>query len=81
MADRPPRVSAGRRGAPKPSGLPAENLPDFISPALATLVDRAPQGDAWLHEIKYDGYRVALRLGSGAARMLTRSRLDWTARF
>jgi bifunctional non-homologous end joining protein LigD len=48
---------------------------------LATLVDRAPQGDAWLHEIKYDGYRVALRLDSGTVRMLTRGGLDWTARF
>src|SRR5262249_22697611 len=78
MADRP-RVTGGRRSAPKPSGRPAENLPDFIAPA--TLVDRARAGDEWLHEIKLDRYRVALRRDSGAARMLTRSGLDWTARF
>ena len=56
-------------------------LPDFIPPELATLTDKAPAGDAWLHEIKLDGYRTAARLEAGKVRMLTRSGLDWTARF
>jgi bifunctional non-homologous end joining protein LigD len=61
-------------------GLPAA-LPDFIAPELATLTDKAPTGDGWLHEIKLDGYRTAARLEAGKVRMLTRSGLDWTARF
>jgi bifunctional non-homologous end joining protein LigD len=56
-------------------------LPDFISPQLVTLVSEAPAGDGWIHEIKLDGYRTAARLEAGKVRMLTRSGLDWTARF
>jgi bifunctional non-homologous end joining protein LigD len=56
-------------------------LPKFIPPELATLVDRAPAGDTWLHEIKLDGYRMAIRLAAGEAKILSRSGLDWTARF
>jgi bifunctional non-homologous end joining protein LigD len=57
------------------------SLPDFIPPELATLTDKAPAGDDWVHEIKLDGYRTAARLQGGEARMLTRSGLDWTPRF
>jgi bifunctional non-homologous end joining protein LigD len=56
-------------------------LPEFIPPELATLTDKAPVGDGWLQEIKLDGYRTAARLEAGKVRMLTRSGLDWTARF
>jgi bifunctional non-homologous end joining protein LigD len=55
--------------------------PRFIPPQLATLVDRAPAGDGWLHEIKSDGYRRGARLDAGRAAMLTRSGLDWSAKF
>ena len=64
---------------PKPGNPPP--LPDFIPPELATLTDKAPAGDGWIHEIKLDGYRTAARLEAGKVRMLTRSGLDWTARF
>src|SRR5262245_13429483 len=67
MADRSSRVQ--------------DKLPAFIAPTLATLVDRAPAGAAWLHEIKFDGHRTAICLGADSPRMLTRSGLDWTARF
>jgi bifunctional non-homologous end joining protein LigD len=43
-------------------------------------VDRAPEGEGWLHEIKLDGYRMAIRLAAGKVTMLTRRGLDWTAR-
>jgi bifunctional non-homologous end joining protein LigD len=56
-------------------------LPGFIPPELATLVDQAPAGDDWIHEIKLDGYRTAAGIEAGKVRMLTRSGLDWTARF
>jgi bifunctional non-homologous end joining protein LigD len=59
----------------------SDRLPDFIAPQLATLVQRPPEGDAWLHEIKIDGYRIAARIDRGKARMLTRHGNDWTPRF
>ena len=49
--------------------------------ALAVAVERPPDGDEWLHEIKYDGYRLAIVLDSGSVTILTRSGLDWTDRF
>jgi bifunctional non-homologous end joining protein LigD len=60
---------------------PRGELPEFIPPELATLVSRPPQGDQWLHEIKFDGYRTAARLAGGSVSMLTRHGLDWTAKF
>lgn len=50
-------------------------------PQLATLVDAAPEGDAWLHEIKYDGYRLLAVLEAGAVRLVTRNGKDWTASY
>ena len=60
---------------------PAAPFPEFIPPQLAQLVDSAPEGDAWLHEVKIDGYRVAARIAGGKVRMFTRRASDWTARF
>jgi bifunctional non-homologous end joining protein LigD len=56
-------------------------LPAFIPPSLATLRERAPSGPTWLHEVKFDGYRIQARLDHGAVRLLTRKGLDWTAKF
>ncbi len=55
--------------------------PAFIEPQLATLVSDPPPGPDWLHEVKFDGYRMECLLADGRARLLTRSGLDWTARF
>jgi bifunctional non-homologous end joining protein LigD len=55
-------------------------LPDFVAPQLATLVDRVPQGDDWLHEIKFDGYRILCRISNGEVSLITRNRQDWTER-
>jgi bifunctional non-homologous end joining protein LigD len=60
---------------------PPAPLPDFIAPQLATLVQRPPEGDTWVHEIKIDGYRVAARIERGKVQMLTRHANDWTPRF
>jgi len=54
--------------------------PDYV-PQLATLVDRAPSGDEWLHEIKYDGYRIGARVRKGRVSLYTRNGNDWTASF
>jgi bifunctional non-homologous end joining protein LigD len=56
-------------------------MPGFIMPQLATPKSRAPKGDQWLHEIKYDGYRVQVHVNSGRKKVFTRNGLDWTKRF
>ena len=54
-------------------------MPNF-SPQLAVLAD-APHGEQWLHEIKYDGYRMLVRIKAGKVQMITRNGNDWTAKF
>jgi bifunctional non-homologous end joining protein LigD len=68
------RAVAGRRSA-------AAALPNWTAPQLTQLVDAAPEGDAWLHEIKFDGYRMHARLERGSVRLLTRTGLDWTHKY
>jgi bifunctional non-homologous end joining protein LigD len=53
-------------------------LPLTLAPQLATLVDRAPPGDAWIYEIKFDGYRLLARIDGDDVRLLTRNGNDWT---
>ena len=53
----------------------------FIKPQLATLKSKAPKGDQWLHEIKYDGYRIQVHANRGRKKVYTRNGLDWTKRF
>ena len=69
--------------APKPrrSRVRKGKIPAFQPPQLATLVDAAPAGRAWLHELKYDGYRCLLAIGGGEVRLYSRNGLDWTGRF
>ncbi|MEQ1953753.1 DNA ligase D [Mesorhizobium sp. CN2-181] len=59
----------------------AENMPDFVEPMLATLRTQPPSGGEWLHEVKFDGYRIQAHLDGGKARLLTRKGLDWTDKF
>jgi len=59
----------------------ASTLPNFIAPQLATLVERPPSGADWVHEIKFDGYRVQMRVAGGKVVLRTRKGLDWTAKF
>ncbi|MBR0714804.1 DNA ligase D [Bradyrhizobium liaoningense] len=54
---------------------------DFVAPQLCTPVERPPSGDGWCHEIKFDGYRVQLRVEGGKATLKTRKGLDWTDKF
>ncbi len=78
---------AGVRGdlAPiKPSKIEGSKkapLPRVIEPCLALLVEKPPAGDNWLHEIKFDGYRLFGVIEDGRVRLLTRRGLDWTDRF
>lgn len=77
----PKRKSARRGKTTPPRVRGADPLPAFIAPCLATLTDAPPAGDMWLHEIKLDGYRLQARIHDGKTRLLTRSGIDWTARF
>ena len=51
----------------------ATALPNWVKPQLTKLVDQPPDGPEWLHEIKFDGYRMHARLDRGAVRLLTRT--------
>src|SRR5271165_6726584 len=65
------RIPGARKG-PMPAGF---------KPQLATLATAAPVGTEWLHEIKYDGYRLFARIEHGKVRLITRNGLDWTTKF
>ncbi|HVX75365.1 MAG TPA: DNA ligase D [Bradyrhizobium sp.] len=56
-------------------------MPDFVAPELCVSVDRPPNEEGWGHEIKFDGYRVQLRVENGKAVLKTRKGLDWTGKF
>jgi DNA ligase D-like protein (predicted ligase) len=64
-----------------PRRTAAAALPQWIRPQLTQLVDQAPEVPDWLHEIKFDGYRMHARLDGGAVRLLTRTGLDWTHKY
>ncbi|MFT4253765.1 MAG: DNA ligase D, partial [Caulobacter sp.] len=91
MAD----IAAGKGGSPKPFILKAKGvadavwktapeakaMPRFVEPQLCRSVERPPTGPGWAHEIKFDGYRLQLRVEDGEASLRTRKGLDWTDRF
>jgi bifunctional non-homologous end joining protein LigD len=59
----------------------ATRLPSFVAPQLALLEDRPPEGQGWIHEIKYDGYRLIAAVTPDRVKLYTRSGLDWTEKF
>jgi bifunctional non-homologous end joining protein LigD len=63
------------------AGVRRAALPAFVPPCLATLADRAPDSDIWVHEIKFDGYRIQARLERGKVNLLTRKGLGWAKKF
>jgi bifunctional non-homologous end joining protein LigD len=68
------------RPKPPAGGIKA-NYPGFIEPALAMSIDKVPSGERWVHEIKFDGYRVQVHLRDAAVKVFTRRGIDWTNRF
>ena len=56
-------------------------LPDLIEAQLASAAKSPPTGPAWVHEIKYDGYRMLCRVAHGEARLVSRTANDWTSDF
>jgi bifunctional non-homologous end joining protein LigD len=84
------KIEKGKTSAPSktPSLDPSKitkskkaKLPPFVEPTLATLASSPPKGDRWIHEIKFDGYRLQARIEDGKVTLLTRSGLDWTKKF
>src|SRR3982075_3633375 len=71
---------AFQRKKPAAIGVKAP-YPGFVEPALATSIDKVPSGDRWLHEIKFDGYRVQVHLRDAAVKIFMRRGNDWTNRF
>ncbi len=70
-----------RQGINKVSGARKAPLPNFIPPQLATLVKEPPSGDEWLHELKFDGYRMLCRINRGKVTFWSRNGKDWTEKF
>ncbi|CAN7173363.1 DNA ligase D [Phenylobacterium sp. LjRoot164] len=72
---------AAAKPAPRRAKSKAATMPDFIEPQLCRSQDKPPNGSGWAHEVKFDGYRMQLRVAAGEARLRTRKGLDWTERF
>lgn len=62
-------------------GAAKARIPEFVTPELATLVKEAPPGEAWVHEMKLDGYRMLCRVENGKASMVSRNAKDWSGVF
>jgi len=81
--------ASGRKGktgksedaAPRAKAKKAKAIPDFVAPQLCRLVAQPPSGADWVHEVKFDGYRMQLRVAGGKAVLRTRKGLDWTDKF
>lgn len=82
---KPERGNApGKITPPEPAelrGASRKPLPEDFRPKLATLAPKAPSEPGWIHEIKFDGYRIMVRIQNGQSRLISRNGLDWTARF
>ena len=64
-----------------PGSVPATDLPRVIPNVAPMLVEQPPVGDDWLHEIKFDGYRMQVVVDEGSVKITSRATLDWTHRF
>ena len=84
VADNVQQAPAAKRAAKhavapsKVKGARKSPLPETLDAQLAMLVDEAPNGDAWIHEIKFDGYRMLCRVDGGQCRIVSRNGKEWT---
>lgn len=79
-AGKPARTGPASR-TPKAGRTAPAALPDFVPPQLCQSVERPPAGSGWVHEIKFDGYRIQARVTGGKVTLKTRKGLDWTKKF
>jgi bifunctional non-homologous end joining protein LigD len=80
------KAKAGPKAIAKEKAKPARKagaatLPRFIEPCLAHLETMPPSGEAWVHEVKFDGYRLQAHVATAGTKLYTRKGLDWTERF
>jgi bifunctional non-homologous end joining protein LigD len=76
------RAAAKRAPARKPvQASTVRRIPEFVEPQLCRLAEAPPVESGWAHEVKFDGYRLQLRVVGANATLKTRSALDWTSRF
>lgn len=75
------RASSSSRAPAKKASGKRDRMPAFIEPELCKLVERPPEGPGWGHEVKFDGYRLQLRIAAGEVTLKTRKGLDWTEKF
>src|SRR5256885_639978 len=76
-----PSKKASLLAVPPPRGKKVAVMPEFVAPELCMLVDRPPGDEGWCHEIKFDGYRMQLRVEAGEVTLKTRKGVDWTDKF
>lgn len=84
----PPRSTRAARAVPKghstsrrASGTRRSTVPEFFEPELCKLVERPPSGPGWGHEVKFDGYRMQLRVAEGSVSLKSRKGIDWSGKF
>lgn len=70
----PEKARSGRKA-------PSAAMPAFIEPQLCRIVERPANDAGWVHEIKFDGYRIQMRIEAGKVTLKTRKGLDWTSKF
>ncbi|WP_105435477.1 DNA ligase D [Neorhizobium tomejilense] len=80
--ERKAETKTKRKAAPAKASKSAKStMPGFIAPQLCETLERPPTADGWIHEIKFDGYRIQMRIENGEVTLKTRKGLDWTARY
>ena len=75
------RTAKSTHSQAKKASAKRARIPEFIEPELCKPVDRPPLGAGWGHEVKFDGYRLQLRIANGEVTLKTRKGLDWTHKF
>lgn len=79
--ERKAETTTKKKGPAKAAKATKSAMPDFIAPQLCETRERPPAADGWIHEIKFDGYRIQMRIENGKATLKTRKGLDWTAKY
>ncbi|NDR88121.1 ATP-dependent DNA ligase, partial [Klebsiella pneumoniae] len=75
------KLKAPLKQPPQAKSKQVADMPDFVAPQLCAAVESPPNAAGWCHEIKFDGYRVQLRIADGEAVLKTRKGLDWSDKF
>jgi bifunctional non-homologous end joining protein LigD len=76
-----PKTARSKAVSSKRKHRGSDLMPEFVAPELCKLIDRPPSGAGWVHEVKFDGYRIQARVEGGRPVLRTRKGLDWTAKF